>query len=204
MPRVDTDSFYRHALARYGENAEGVHWHSTRTQQVRFAVLRDLLPADLGGVALVDVGCGLGDLHAFLAARGELPRRYIGIDVVEPMVRIARTRTGARILLRDALADPLPAADWYLCSGAMNLLTEDETRRFIERCLDAARHGLVFNLLKGPDHSSTFNYRRPAEVRDLAGALGVAVRIVEGYLPDDFSAALTFAGAPEPANRADP
>jgi len=52
MPRVDTDEFYRNALARYGENAEGAHWHSTEMQQLRFKVLRQLLPARLPNVLL--------------------------------------------------------------------------------------------------------------------------------------------------------
>jgi len=195
MPRVDNDSFYRHALARYGENAEGVHWHSTEFQQLRFRVLRDLLPADLTALTLVDVGCGLGDLHGFLAAAGELPRRYIGIDPVEPMVRVARARTGCRILQADALRDPLPEADWYLCSGAMNLLTPDETGCFIERCLAASRAGFAFNLLKGPAHSATFNYTDPDEIRALAGRLGAELTLVEGYLSGDFSARLTAAPA---------
>jgi SAM-dependent methyltransferase len=190
MPRVDTESFYQNALARYGENAEGVHWHSSATQQERFRVLRALLPADLSGLSLVDVGCGLGDLHAYLAARGELPAAYIGLDVVEAMVQRARARTGCRILHRDALCDPLPEADWYLCSGAMNLLTRDETRLFIERCLAAAGTGLVFNLLKGSDHSRTFNFLQPAVVEEWARALGAELEIVEGYLSGDFSAAL--------------
>jgi SAM-dependent methyltransferase len=178
MPRVDNDDFYRNALARYGENAEGVHWHSTAAQQLRFAVLRELLPADLSELTLADVGCGLGDLHGFLAARGELPHRYIGIDPVEPMVRIARERTRCRILRADALTDPLPRADWYVCSGAMNLLTVDETHRFIERCLAASRAGLVFNLLKGRDHSGTFNFTEPATVQALAARLGAEITLV--------------------------
>jgi SAM-dependent methyltransferase len=191
MPRVDTDEFYRNALARYGENAEGAHWHSTEMQQLRFKVLRQLLPARLDDLTLVDVGCGLGDFHTFLAEQDALPRRYIGIDVVEPMVRIARARTRCRILQADALTDPLPAADYYVCSGAMNLLTRDETHRFIERCLGASRAGLVFNLLKGRNHSRTFNFMLPDDIRDLAATLGAGVEIVEDYLAGDFSAILT-------------
>lgn len=196
MPRVDQDSFYRNALERYGENAEGVHWHSTEAQQVRFAALRDLLPTDLTGLTLVDVGCGLGDLHGFLAGRGELPRRYIGIDCVEPMVRIARARTGCQVLQRDALCDPLPRADYYVASGALSLLTRDETRLFCERCLAAARAGLVFNLLKGRDNDRRFNLWLPGEITALGTALGAGVEIVEGYLAGDFSARMTRCDPP--------
>jgi SAM-dependent methyltransferase len=191
MPRVDTESFYRHALARYGDNAEGVHWQSEASQQIRFQVLRDLLPSDLSRLSIVDVGCGLGDLYHYLEAHGERPHRYIGIDAVEAMVERARSRTGRKILQRDVLRDRLPMADWYLASGTMALLTPDETRRFIARCLSHARAGLVCNLLKGQDCSTTFNYQLPSAIESWAAELGVAVTIVEGYLHGDFSAALT-------------
>ena len=104
MPRVDTDTFYRNALARYGHNAQGAHWESARSQRVRFSVLRRLLPADLSALTLVDVGCGLGDLLRYLEVQGDRPGHYLGIDVVEPMVEIARARTGltARPLVRTA------------------------------------------------------------------------------------------------------
>jgi SAM-dependent methyltransferase len=190
MPRVDTESFYRHALARYGDNAEGVHWRSADSQRVRFEVLRGLLPDDLSPITLVDVGCGLGDLYGFLSARGDYPRRYIGLDAVQAMVERARQRTGCPILHCDVLTDPLPAADWYLASGAMALLTPDETRFFIERCLAQVSAGLVFNLLKGRHQSTTFNYLLPEVIEGWASELDVDVEIVDGYLSGDFSAAL--------------
>lgn len=195
MPRVDTESFYRHALARYGDNAEGVHWRSTESQQIRFKVLRDLLPPDLSRISLVDVGCGLGDLYAFLAARNDLPRQYIGLDAVQAMVERARSRSGCAILRCDVLTDPLPDADWYLASGAMALLTHEETGAFIARCLSAARQGLVFNLLKGNHPSLTFNYLMPEAVEAWAAEMDVDVEIVDGYLSGDFSIAMTHKGS---------
>ncbi len=194
MPRVDTDTFYRNAIDRYGRGAEGVHWESARAQRTRFAVLRRLLPDDLSGLTLADVGCGMGDLFRFLEVQGDRPAHYIGIDVVEPMIEIARLRAEGEFLMLDALHDPLPAADWYLCSGAMNTLTRDETRRFIERCLAAARAGFVFNLLHGVDDCHTFNYWEPQDIAALAAELGVDCAIATGYLFQDFSATLRHPG----------
>jgi hypothetical protein len=107
------------------------------------------------------------------------------------MVERARQRTGCPILHCDVLSDPLPEADWYLASGAMALLTSDETKLFIARCLTHANQGLVFNLLKGRHRSTTFNYQMPDFVEAWADELEVDVKIVDGYLAGDFSAALT-------------
>jgi hypothetical protein len=112
------------------------------------------------------------------------------MDLHERMVEVARERTGAEIIHGDVLSDPLPEADWYVCSGSLNNFTLDETRHAIERCYAAARVGLAFNLLRGDDWSDTFNYRKPAEVEAWGAELGAMVKIVDGYLFRDFSAAL--------------
>jgi len=191
MPRVDAHSFYAECLEKYGETAEGLHFHSADYQQTRFRVLREFLPEPLSSLTLVDVGCGFGDLYRYLQTAGDPPGRYIGIDIHERMVEVARRRTGSEILLRDALHDPLPEADWYVCSGALNTLTRDETRHIIERCYQVSRCGFVFNVLRGHDWSHTFNYRKPEEVEEWAAALGADCKIADGYLYEDFTAALT-------------
>lgn len=190
MPRVDTDRFYRDALARYGYNAEGVHWGSARTQQLRFAALRRYLPQDLSSLSLVDVGCGLGDLFLFLSERGETPLRYTGIDVVAPMVEAASRRTGRRILLRDVLTDDLPGGDYYLCSGAMNTLTREESERFIRRCYANAKRGFVFNLLEGHPRPGAFNHCRQEDMLPLAAELGAQPCFANDYLDGDFTVSL--------------
>ena len=190
MPRVDTQEFYQEAINQHGTTAEGVHWNSRHTQECRFEALRALLPEDISGLTLVDVGCGFGDLHRYLARDNDLPGRYIGLDTLQSMVTVARERTGEDIRLLDALTDPLPAADYYLCSGAMNTLTKYETFCFIERCFAASQQGFVFNLLSGIDDSEIFNCRHPDEIRQWAEQLGAEVRFREGYLYGDFSVAM--------------
>lgn len=193
MPRVDTQEFYQEAIDRNGATAAGVHWNSRHTQECRFEILRELLPEQISELTLVDVGCGFGDLYCYLAKRDDLPGRYLGLDTLESMVTVARERTGAEIRLLDALTDPLPRADYYLCSGAMNTLTKYETFRFIERCFAASERGFMFNLLHGPDYSDVYNYRQPDEIRQWAEQLGAEVRFREGYLREDFSVAMTRA-----------
>ncbi len=190
MPRIDTDDFYHDAIRRHGETALGVHWQSAATQEARFRILRGLLPDHIAGLTLVDAGCGFGHLHHWLAAADDLPARYIGLDVLDTMVERARERTGCECLRRDCLVDPLPAADYYLCSGAMNTLTLDETQTFIARCYGHARRGFVFNLLHGQDYGGTFNYLDPAQVRTWGEALGARVEVMSGYLHEDFSVGL--------------
>jgi SAM-dependent methyltransferase len=193
MPRISVHDFYDYVLNCYGETAEGLHYNSAGSQQTRFRVLREMLPENLHGLSMVDLGCGFGDFLLYLREHGDEIGRYVGIDLHERMVEVARARTGAEILHGDVLADPLPEADWYVCSGALNNLTQDETRTAIERCFGAARRGFVFNVLHGDDRSGTFNYRKPEEVEAWAADLGAEVKIVDDYMYRDFTAALTRA-----------
>ncbi|UHD15825.1 class I SAM-dependent methyltransferase [Thiocapsa bogorovii] len=190
MPRLDNTSFYLDSLTSHGETAKGVQWQSTQSQELRFKVLRKLLPEDLSGLTLVDAGCGFGDFYRYLDRCNNLPGRYIGLDVMEPMVQAARRRTGCEIRVCDVLEDRLPNADYYLCSGAMNNLTREETWAFIRSCFAASRRGFIFNLLKGTDGPGSYNYQQPRDLVVLARELGAEPRLEEGYLSGDFTMGL--------------
>ncbi|MBK1723773.1 class I SAM-dependent methyltransferase [Thiocystis violacea] len=189
MPKVDNETFYLSSLRTHGETAEGVHWSSTETQEVRFRVLCSMLPANVSELSVVDAGCGFGDLYCYMEREGYRPKRYLGLDVMAPMAETARMRTGQEIRVCNILEAPLPEADVYLCSGAMNTLTREESRDFIERCLAASRLGFVFNLLKGWNTSPIYNLYLPREIRRLGQELEVDYQIHEGYLAGDFTAA---------------
>lgn len=189
MPRLDNTSFYLDSLTSHGETAKGVQWQSTHSQEQRFSVLRRLLPEDLSALTLVDAGCGFGDLYRYLERHNAAPGRYIGLDVMAPMVEAARRRTGCEIRVCDVLNDRLPAADYYLCSGAMNNLTREETWRFIRHCFAASTHGFIFNLLKGTDGPGSYNYQQPRDLAAFALELGAGTRLEEGYLSGDFTMA---------------
>jgi SAM-dependent methyltransferase len=189
VPRINNESFYSAALSGHKERARQVHWNSLGSQQLRFKVLRRLLPDNLQTLAIGDAGCRFGDLFFFLQKEPSPPKHYIGLEIMEPMIATARVRTGCTIISCNILHDPLPEADFYFCSGAMNILTRFETYLFIRRCFEASRQGFVFNLLKGEDNSSVYNYFYLPGIKKLGRNLGANVKIIEGYLPHDFSPA---------------
>ena len=189
MPRVDQYIFYRNALKKHGPGAEGVAWADTARQHRRFEVLLKAVD-DLPAATIVDAGCGVGDLWLYMRRTRRFPKRYIGLDSHPDMVALAKARTDQTILRRDLLGDPLPRADWYLASGTLNLLTRFETLLAIKRCFDAARKGIVFNLLKGDDRSDTYNYWQPREMIATCRSLG-SVTLYEGYLEGDFTLKIT-------------
>ena len=120
--KKDIGRHYEPRLRALRESYEILDWASPVTQEARFAVLADNV--DLPGKSLLDVGCGLGDLWAYLRRR-RVEVEYLGVDILEKMVAAARQRhPEARFEQADIFgADTYePAAfDVVFCSGAFNL-----------------------------------------------------------------------------------
>ncbi|MGB6019293.1 MAG: class I SAM-dependent methyltransferase [Sulfurimonadaceae bacterium] len=193
MSRIDNHKYYTTTLQRHGNTAEGVHWNSQTTQYKRFEVLLGMIDLSEGD-SVVDVGCGFADLYLYMQEKSSVPRSYVGLEIMESMVEEARKKVECDIRVCDVLYDPLPEADYYICSGAMNILTRDETYSFITRCLNASRKGFVFNMLEGEDESMVYNYYRPKEIEAIAKELGAAFQMTKGYLPRDFTVLLLKEG----------
>ena len=190
MSRIDNEKYYNEVVARHGVSAQGVHWNSQMTQYKRFEVLLSML--DMSDErSVVDVGCGFADLYVYMQKKKIAFGSYMGLEMMESMVIEARKRVDCEIRISDVLSDELPKADYYICSGAMNILTRDETYLFIRRCLAASRKAFVFNMLEGEDESMVYNYFKPKEIEALAEALGVGYTMKKGYLPRDFTVCLT-------------
>lgn len=189
MSRIDNEQFYLAAVKKHGVTPKGVHWNSKASQSLRFKVLLSCFEPE--GSSIVDVGCGFADFHDYLCDHGKTFTSYRGIDVSETMVKIAAERSGCEILLADACRDELPEADYYVCSGAMNILSRFDTYLFIRNCFQACRKAFVFNLLMGEDDSLVYNHFYPEELRSLFKELGATVIVKTGYMPHDFTVLLS-------------
>jgi SAM-dependent methyltransferase len=112
--------FYRDRIRAHGFSYEA-QWGDDADWKgdVRFGPLR-WLPFAPGDV-VVDIGCGTGELAAFL--RGAQPdARYVGVDVLPEFVEQTRERHGVEAFVVDGFRDPaaLPEADWYVTFGTLN------------------------------------------------------------------------------------
>jgi SAM-dependent methyltransferase len=193
----------RHYEPRIGtarENFEVLDWASAASQQGRFAVLTRNL--DLGGKALLDVGCGLGDLLTYLNSLN-IRVDYTGIDISEKMILAARQmheKDGRFIQadLFDSAAAPQEEKlsgqtfDVVFCSGMFNLNLGNNSKFLslaIARLMDLAKQYLVFNLLhaRAGYHDEYYAYYDPGEVSTAIPNEGWEIRIIDDYLPNDFT-----------------
>ena len=117
-----------------------------------------------------------------------VPKEYIGIDSLVDMYSIASEKTGCEILMADICKDTLPSADYYICSGAMNVLSSFETHLFIQNCFNSSKIGFIFNILHGEKESETYNYLLTSQIKKIAKELQVKeMKILDKYLENDIT-----------------
>ena len=186
MPRIDSEKFYTSAIEMHGVTAKGVNWTSKETQEIRFDTILDMLPKTIDSIA--DAGCGFGDFFIYMNKKKRIPKKYIGIDSLIDMYSIASDNTGEEIIIADICKDEIPSADYYICSGAMNVLNSFETHLFIRNCFSSSKYGFIFNLLHGEKDSETYNYINTKQIENIAKELGVKeMKIRDDYMKDDIT-----------------
>jgi SAM-dependent methyltransferase len=176
--------FYQKAIKKYGISSLGVHWNNKFAQYKRFDVLTAFIKKDIKEKILIDVGCGFGDYYKYLYDNNLLPKKYIGIDCEDFMIDISKQRfKNQDFKIKNVLTDVLPQADYLVCSGALNILTQEEIYIFIQKCFDASKVGFVFNLLK----FNGYNKLDINKLLDFCNLFQCKVEMKDNYLDNDFT-----------------
>ena len=186
MPRIDSEKFYTSAIEMHGTTAKGVNWSSKENQELRFDIILSMLPKEISSI--VDAGCGFGDFYHYLHKKKRVVKNYIGIDSLIDMYSIASQNTAQEILIADICKDEIPQADYYVCSGAMNVLNSFETHLFIRNCFKASNKAFIFNILHGEKESETYNYFTTAQIKQIAKDLNVQeIVLKDNYMKNDIT-----------------
>ena len=192
----ETTRFYEEHIERYGFDYRALGFGRRASQEKRFAAALGL--GSFHGKRLLDVGCGFGDLLAWLNSRGIEPR-YTGVDIVRPMIERCRKRfagTGARFLIGDALTfvadEPY---DYVVASGIFGYAAKDTRARVrptLERLFKLTRIGMAVNFLsrRAAARSPGRLYLHPSDVLQFALKLTPAVKLDHTYMPNDFTLCL--------------
>ncbi|MBN1438914.1 MAG: class I SAM-dependent methyltransferase [Anaerolineales bacterium] len=186
--------FYSERWREYGYDTRSLGIGSRESQEVRFEVLSQI--GDLRNAAILDVGCGFGDLRTFLERRG-IPVRYTGLDIQPAFIEEARRRhPGDAFVCADVERyEPEAPPDYVFISGTFNVKFREDQEAWIFRILGRlfarCRRGVAINLLStyyDPGHfRDDMFYCRPERAFELAHAVARWVTLRHDYLPHDFT-----------------
>ena len=184
MAQKDNHTFYKYSIKKYGISAKGVHWNSKYTQYKRFEVLTSFIKDEIKDATIIDAGCGFGEYYNYLFDNNLKPKSYIGIDCEENMITLASKRfIDTEFYVKNILKDKLPLADYYICSGAMNILEKEEVFIFIEKCFESSKVAFIFNFLINDPLTKV-------KIKDIflyCKNLSQNIQIKENYLDNDIS-----------------
>jgi trans-aconitate methyltransferase len=183
---------YSERVRRHGYDEKALGWGSRKSQARRFAVLSEV--GSLNGSSVLDVGCGLGDLHAWMR-RKRLRVRYTGVDITPGMVDKARARfPKTQFRLCDVLdgSQPVAAHDFVLSSGIFTHSGRsgiEFLQAMVRRMFALSKQALAFNCLSGwaeeKEHGEF--HADPLRVLSFCQTLTPRVVLRHDYHPRDFT-----------------
>ena len=184
MSQKHNKRFYEEAISKYGISAQGVHWNSQESQYKRFEILTQFIKEDIPTSLIIDVGCGMGEYYNYLMDNNLKPESYLGIDCEQQMIDIAQKRyPRTNFKLQNVLTDRLLSSDYYICSGALNILDVEDVYVFIKKCFEKSTKGFVFNFLKKESYTNI----TPKQIITLCEMLTSQIETKDNYLENDFS-----------------
>jgi SAM-dependent methyltransferase len=183
---------YSERVALHGYDVKALGWGSRESQVRRFEVLSEV--GKLSGSNVLDVGCGLGDLYAWIR-RKRLRVRYTGVDITPGIVDKARARfPKTQFRVCDVLdrSQPVAVHDYVMSSG---IFTHRGASAFefleamVRRMFDLSKHALAFNCLSGwAEVKERGEYHAdPLKVVSLCRNLTPRVVLRHDYHPRDFT-----------------
>jgi len=196
IERATVIHYHRWRIETYGEQTvEALGWMGPDSQRKRFEALSGL--GDFSNCTVLDVGCGYGDLRAYLDehCRGTV---LIGIDQMPEFINVAQAtysdRADTSFYQCDFATANFPKVDFVVASGALSYRCSEPEfyTGMIRKMFGAASRGVAFNMLdvaRFPEHPLLVGHDRE-KILDFCRTLSPRVEIVEGYLDEDFTVLL--------------
>ena len=138
-----------------------VGWTDQNAQYKRFRVLLDVGVVD--GDRILDYGCGLGHLNAYLDLNYFRSIEYFGIDINPYYINIAEKLYPNKKFMVSDIEDIhiSPEVDYVIGSGVFTYgITINEVVKKIEMAYEISKRGVSFNFLderSGLDELLTYN-----------------------------------------------
>jgi len=139
---------YQNLYHQYGPGPEAVQYSNFESQNARFEILTQI---DNELNSILDIGCGLADLWAFIRSKGD-KSLYLGLDIVPEFIKFANERfdDDSKAQLVSSL-DPLPLGyDYAILSGVFNNKIDNNWEFMtdtLKSMFKACNKGISFNAM---------------------------------------------------------
>ena len=142
--------FYSRLFREHGDSPQAVQHKDLQSQELRMKILTEV--GDLGSAKILDFGCGVGHLLSFMRENLGFAGEYVGYELSEEMVRVARKKfPESRFERRDILAQGVPEEfDYVVINGVFNNVVSDNWGLMTEllgRLFPRTRKAMAFNAL---------------------------------------------------------
>jgi SAM-dependent methyltransferase len=194
--RAETRARYGARYREFGYHPRTLGWHKGR-QQVRFAAAIAAIGTQFG--SLLDVGCGFGDLFAYLRERG-WQGTYLGLDICPELLEEGRKRfgaQGARFECIDLSSESLTySADVAVALGVFNHRLQGDNLEFVAQMLHAlwahSTQAVVLDFLSttADRPKPDLFHADPDVVLRMALGYSKRVRLDHNYMPFEFLVSL--------------
>lgn len=188
-----TISRYNKRLAERGAGPYALGWNKKKFQDKRFFDLLHVIePEDLNGKTILDIGCGLGDLYEFISKHGYKVKKYIGTDINENFINIAKKKfPKGKFFVADLMTNNknVPIADTGIALGVINFKQKNHKKyaeEFIKSSFAAVRNVLIINVIsdihnENYPRESFINYYSPAKILAYAQKLTPFCSLIQDY-----------------------
>ena len=187
---LQTRNRYAKRFQVYGMEPRSLGWGSREHQLTRFAQLRRLV--DLESCHVLDIGCGFGDLYAYLKCQG-IPVSYTGVDLYNKFIEAGRQQhpDGDFLCVDFATDDIVPDTDVVVMLGVLNFRQSGISNlayaaTLIRRAFNKARMAVICDFIsqqRAPDYPEEdwICYYNPRDVIALAMALTPNWQLIQDY-----------------------
>lgn len=185
---------YRDEYRKFGRDPRSLFWPREH-QNAGFAALTDVTQHLSGRI--LDIGCGFGDLYAFLRQQGYDDIHYTGVDIVPEFIEeCRRAHPGADFRECDILREKLHEKwDWCMLAGTLNhrLQSGDQVEDFIKpmlrRMFELSDKGFAADFLstRTDDRHPDFYHADPREILEIIQDMTPRAALRHDYLPYQFT-----------------
>ena len=179
---------YAPLALKHGDSFRAVDWGSELGQNLRFEVLLGCV--DFRHLRILDVGCGVGHLVAYLKEHG-FEGSYLGIDLVPEMIDKAKLHNSDFNFQVVKSLDEVEGfkPDLIIASGLFTFADDLRFQATISQLFRLTCHALAFNSLSAWKENQQHNefYADPIAAFNYCASLTKKIVFRHDYMPHDFS-----------------